>query len=235
MEIRGFVGISLSDWDGKVSSVLFLPSCNLRCPFCYNRDLVMNPEKMPTIPEKRVENYLKSNKDWIDGMVITGGEPTLQTGLPDLCERIKQMGFKVKLDTNGTSPDVTSRLIERQLIDYVAMDVKAPLTVEKYSRACGLDATPILDRIRETVRLLLDGAVEFEFRTTLVPTLHEISDVEAISQAIRGCKKYVLQSFKAGVETIDPSYQNLTAFTNSQMVSYLQAAKKTVPNSVIRG
>lgn len=235
MEIKGFVGISLSDWDGKVSSVLFLPNCNLRCPFCYNKNLVLNPEKMPTIPEQRVENYLKSNTNWIDGVVITGGEPTLHQNLPRLCEKMKEIGFRVKLDTNGTNPAATRGLIDKQLIDYIALDVKAPLTIEKYSRACGLDAKPIMDGVKETIQLLLDGAIEYEFRTTVVPTLHEIEDVEEICQAIEGCKKYALQNFKPDVETIDQNFQNLTSFSKAQMDDLLQAAKKTIANTVVRG
>jgi len=235
MEIKGFVGISLSDWDAKVSSVLFLPNCNLRCPFCYNKSLVLNPEIMPTIPEERVEDYLKSNRKWIDGVVITGGEPTLHQNLPSLCEKMKEIGFRVKLDTNGTNPTATRRLIESQLVDYVAMDVKAPFTVGKYSKVCGLNAESIMGRIRETVQLLLDGVVEYEFRTTLVPTQHKAQDVGEICQTVKGCRKYVLQNFKPDVETIDPSYQNLTSFSKAQMDSFLNVAKKIVPNSVVRG
>lgn len=235
MEVKGFVGVSLSDWDGKVSSVLFLPNCNLRCPFCYNKDLVLKPEKMPTIPEKHIEDYLKSNRNWVDGVVITGGEPTLHQDLASLCGKMKEIGFKVKLDTNGTNSTVTRDLVERKLVDYVALDVKAPLTADKYSQACGISASSVVERVRETVRLLLDGAVEYEFRTTLVPTVHEIEDVEAMCRAIKGCTKYVLQNFKPDVETIEPSYQNLAAFTTAQMDRFLQAAKKTIPNSVVRG
>src|SRR3990170_2454174 len=98
MEIKGFVGISFSDWGGKVSSVIFLPSCNLRCPFCYNKGLVLSPEKMPAIPQEKVENYLKMNRKWIDGVVVTGGEPSLHGDLPLLCEKMKEIGFKVKVD-----------------------------------------------------------------------------------------------------------------------------------------
>ncbi len=235
MEVKGFVAVSLSDWDGRVSSVLFLPSCNLRCPFCYNKNLVLNPEEMSTIPETRIEDYLKSNKKWIDGIVITGGEPTLHQDLPSLCERLKGMGLEVKLDTNGTNPTMARGLIEKRLIDYVALDVKAPLTTEKYSRASGVHATSIVENIKETVQLLLGGAIEYEFRMTVVPSLHEIEDVEAICRMIKGCRKFALQNFKPDVETIDPGYQNLTAFTSSQMDSFLQAAKRIVPNSVIRG
>ncbi len=235
MEVKGFVAVSLSDWDGRVSSVLFLPGCNLRCPFCYNKNLVLNPEEMRTIPETRIEDYLRSNKEWIDGVVITGGEPTLHQDLPSLCRRLKKMRFEVKLDTNGTNPTAARELIERRLVDYVALDVKAPLMTEKYSRASGVPAASYLDRVKETVQLLLEGTIEYEFRTTVVPSLHTIEDVEAICQTITGCRKYVLQNFKPDVETIDPAYQNLTAFATAQMDSFLQAAKRIVPNSVVRG
>jgi pyruvate formate lyase activating enzyme len=235
MEIKGFVAVSLSDWDGRVSSVLFLPGCNLRCPFCYNKNLVLNPEEMPTIPQTRIEDYLKSNRNWIDGVVVTGGEPTLHQDLPSLCEKLKEMGFPVKLDTNGTNPTVARTLIERGLVDYVALDVKAPLTTEKYSRASGVPATSVIERIKETIQLLLEGGIEYEFRTTLVPSLHKIEDVEAICRTIAGCRKYVLQNFKPDVETIDSGYQNLTAFTRSQIESFLQAAKRIVQNSLLRG
>jgi len=235
MEIKGFVGVSLSDWDGKVSSVIFLPHCNLRCPFCYNKSLVLHPEEMPTIAFVRVENYLEANQKWIDGIVITGGEPTLHKDLPLLCEKIKKTGFEVKVDTNGTNPKVISRLMERRLVDSVAMDVKAPLNKEKYSAACGLNATPFLKRISETIKILLADAVEYEFRTTLAPTLHRLEDVEGICRAVKGCKKYALQNFKSEVETIDPKYRNLKPFSKKQMEDFLRIAKKTVPNTIFRG
>jgi pyruvate formate lyase activating enzyme len=235
MEIKGFVGVSLSDWDGKVSSVIFLPHCNLRCPFCYNKNLVLQPEEMPTIPFVQVENYLEANQEWIDGIVITGGEPTLHGDLLLLCEKIKKAGFEVKVDTNGTNPRVISRLIERRLVDSVAMDVKAPLNKDKYSSACGLNATPFLERINETIKILLTDVVEYEFRTTVVPKLHRLEDVEGICQAIKSCKKYALQNFKSEVETINPKYQNLKPFSQAQMEDFQQTAKKFVPNTVFRG
>jgi pyruvate formate lyase activating enzyme len=235
MEIKGFVGVSLSDWDGKVSSVIFLPHCNLRCPFCYNKNLVLDPEKMPTIPLAQVENYLEANQEWIDGVVITGGEPTLHGDLLLLCEKIKKRGFDVKVDTNGTNPKVICRLIERQLVDSVAMDVKAPLDKGKYSAVCGLNATPFLKRINETIKILLTDAVEYEFRTTVVPTLHRLEDVEGICQVIKGCKKYALQNFKSEVEMINPAYQSLKPFSKKQMGNFLRTAKRAVPNAIFRG
>jgi len=235
MEIKGFVAVSLSDWDSKVSSVIFLPGCNMRCPFCYNKNLVLHPEKMPIISLEHVENYLEANRKWIDGLVITGGEPTNQTDLPFLCERIKKLGFQVKVDTNGTNPAMINGLIRKQLVDYVALDVKAPLTEKKYSQVCGVDASSFLEKIKETIQILLDGEVEYELRTTMVPKLHQMEDIEKICQAIKGCKKYVLQNFKSDAETLDPKYQSLKPFSKMQMKNFLQTARKIVTNTVARG
>ena len=234
MEIKGFIPVSLSDWDGKVSSVLFTPNCNLRCPFCYNKGLVLEPKKMPTIPLEHVEHYLETNRKWIDGVVITGGEPTLHADLASLCEKIKKKGFGVKVDTNGTHPDIISKLVENELVNYVALDVKAPLTNEKYSQICGTTADRLSEKIRETIKILLTGDVDYEFRTTLVPTLHRVKDVEGICTAIEGCRKYALQNFKSEVDTIDPKFQSLKPFSTRQMESFLKTAKRIVPNTVLR-
>jgi pyruvate formate lyase activating enzyme len=234
LEIKGFVDVSLVDWDGKVSSVVFLPHCNMRCPYCYNSTLVLHPETMPTVPFEEIENYLKKNLGWIDGVVITGGEPTIHVDLPDLCSKIKKLGFLVKMDTNGTNPSMVKRLIDEGLVDYVAMDVKAPLTETKYSKACGVNAKNLLERIEETINVLLKLGVEHEFRTTVVPTLHEKSDIEEMCQKIKGCKKYALQNFKGDVETINPKYKGLKPFTNEEMKIFLEIARKNVPNAIIR-
>jgi len=235
MEIKGFEGISLSDWDGKVSSVVFLPGCNMRCPFCYNKSLVLNPEKMPTTSQKQIESYLEANRKWIDGIVITGGEPTIHASLPLLCEKMKKTGFMVKVDTNGTNPTMISRLMKEQLIDHIALDVKAPLTQQKYSRACGVNATQFLEKIKETIHVLLNEAVAYELRTTVVPTLHRTKDIERICQAIQGCRKYALQNFKSDAETLNPKFQNLKPFSKTQMENFLQTARKIVPNATLRG
>lgn len=234
MEIKGFIGVSLIDWDGKVSSVIFLPSCNLRCPFCYNTKLVLQSSQMPTVPLEKILNYLKKNRGWIDGVVITGGEPTIHMDLPILCQEIKKLDFSVKLDTNGTNPKMIKDLISRGLIDYIAMDVKAPFTEEKYSKASGVNITALLTKIEQTTRTLLESGIDYEFRTTLVPTLHTESDIREICEKIKGCKKYVLQNFRADVETIDPSFQKLKPFPNAEIESFFQTAKKLIPNTILR-
>jgi len=234
MEIKGFVGVSLIDWDGKVSSVFFLPSCNMRCPFCYNTKLVLQSNQLPTVSLEKILNYLKKNKGWIDGVVITGGEPTIHEDLPILCQEIKKLDFLVKLDTNGTNPKMIRTLIDKGLIDYIAMDVKAPFTEEKYSKASGAKMTTLLAKIEQTTQTLLEDGIDYEFRTTLVPTLHTKSDIKEMCEKIKGCRKYVLQNFRADVETIDPNFQKLKAFSKADIESFFRAAKNLIPNTILR-
>jgi len=236
MEIKGFVDLSLVDWDGKLSAVLFLPRCNFRCPFCHNYALVLHPDEAETIPSDRVERHLRMQKNWLDGVCVTGGEPTVHADLPAFCSRLKDLSLAVKLDTNGANPQMLKDLIEERLIDYVAVDIKAPLTVEKYSKAIGVDAKNFLSKVKETIRMLLNSGMDYEFRTTVVPTLHHAKDIEAISRDIKGCKKYVLQKFGADVrkKTLDPAFSKLQAFTDEEMKAFLTAARKHVPNAKIR-
>ena len=235
MQIKGFIDTSFSDWDGKVSSVVFLPGCNFRCPFCYNKSLVLQPETMPTVAHKQIKKYLEENKKWIDGVVITGGEPTNHEDLPDFCNELKRMGFHVKLDTNGTNPAMIDKLIADKLVDYVALDLKAPLTEDEYSKASGVNAASILDRLEESIQILFEDKVDYEFRTTMVPTLHRVEDVKRICQAIKGCRKYALQTYKSGVETIDPGFQDLKPFSAAQVEVFFEAARKIVTNTILRG
>jgi len=235
MEIKGFIGISLIDWDGMVASVIFLPGCNMRCPFCYNVDLVLHPERLRTIPWEEIEEYLKKGAGFIDGVVILGGEPTIHPDLPELCSRIKKLGLLVKLDTNGMNPEMMEKLINEGLVDYVAMDIKAPLDERKYSTASGVNVRKLLKRVQRAIELLMEGRVEYEFRTTVVPTLHTPEDITQICQAIRGCKKYVIQRFKGNVETLKPDFGKLKTFSDEEMKEFLRLAKKIIPNTFLRG
>jgi len=234
VEIKGFVDLSLVDWEGKVASVVFLPRCNFRCPNCYNTQLVLHSEKMQTIPFEEIHEYLKNNQGWIDGVAITGGEPTLHENLPTFCRTIKGLGFKVKLDTNGTNPKLIEHLIEQGLVDYIALDIKAPLTTEKYSKATNIDTKQLLEQVERTIEILMTGEVDYEFRTTVVPTIHEPKDIEQICTRIKGCKKYVLQNFKANVEMINPALQTQKPFTQAQMQAFKETAAKIIPNTFLR-
>ncbi len=235
MEIKGFVDVSFVDWDGKLSSVIFLPTCNFRCPFCHNVNLVLHPEKLDRIPFEDVEDQLKKQRGWIDGVCITGGEPTLHGGLPELCSQLKKMGFLVKLDTNGTNPTMLKELMDRGLVDYVAMDIKAPLNVEKYSKATGIKAEKLLEKVKESIRLLLGSNMDYEFRTTVVPTLHDEEDIKQICRSLKGCKKYVLQRFDVslGKTTIDPDFMS-KSLTEEEMQKFLTITQKFFPNAKLR-
>ena len=236
MEIKGFIDVSFVDWDGKISSVIFLPNCNFRCSFCHNLNLVLNPEKLETVPFEYVENQLKRQIGWTDGVCITGGEPTLHSSLPELCSRLKKMGFLVKVDTNGTNPSMLKELMKNGLIDYVAMDIKAPLTVEKYPKAIGVKAEKVLENVKESIEILLGSNMAYEFRTTVVPRLHEKDDIKQICRSLMGCKKYVLQKFDVslGKTTINPEFMKLKSFTDEEMQKFLAVAQKLIPNAKLR-
>lgn len=194
LDIKGFIETSLVDWDGKIASVVFLPGCNFRCPYCQNIGLIDHPEQYKTITEEKVFEYLESHKDFVDGVCITGGEPTLHkdTGLTEFIKRVKQDGFLIKLDTNGTDPGYIKELIASKLIDYVAMDIKAPLYA--YNKAANIKVDT--RSIDETIKFLLKGGLDYEFRTTVVPTITGMKEIEMISKLISGAKKFVLQQFE---------------------------------------
>ncbi|MGW8289477.1 MAG: anaerobic ribonucleoside-triphosphate reductase activating protein [Candidatus Bathyarchaeia archaeon] len=236
MDIKGFVDVSFVDWDSNIAAVIFLPNCNFRCPFCHNVNLVSNPEKNETIPFEEVENQLKRHKGWIDGVCITGGEPTLHADLPELCSKIKKMGFQVKLDTNGTNPTLLKELLKKGLIDYVAMDIKAPLTVDKYSKACDFDVEKLLGNVKESIKTLMESSIDYEFRTTVVPTIHDVEDIRRICSSLVGCRKYVLQKFDVslGKETLNPEFMKLKTFTEEEMQNVLVAAQKLIPDTKLR-
>ena len=236
MDIKGFVDVSFVDWDSKIAAVIFLPNCNFRCPFCHNGNLVSNPEKSETIPFEQVENQLKRHRGWIDGVCITGGEPTLHADLPELCSKIKKMGFQVKLDTNGTNPTLLKQLLKKGLIDYVAMDIKAPLTVQKYSKACGVDAERLLENVKESIETLMESSIDYEFRTTVVPTIHDVEDIKQICRSLVGCKKYVLQNFDVslGKETLNQEFMKLKPFTEEEMENVLAVTQKLISHTKLR-
>lgn len=212
LKIKGFLETSFLDWPGKVVSVLFLPHCNFRCPFCHNHELCLHPDRFLDIPLDHILERLKEFDGWIDGVCVTGGEPTLHKGLEGLLERLKAMGLGVKLDTNGSRPEVLEKLLAEGLIDHVAMDVKAPLDEASYSRAAG---TPVkLDRIRRSIELLMEGKVDYTFRTTVVPTLHREEDLLRMAEELRGAKGLKLQNFNPQ-DPLDPSLRGTSPYPDA--------------------
>lgn len=235
IEIKGFVENSLVDWDGKVASVIWLPHCTFRCPWCFARDLVLEPEKLPTISFNEVTASLAKNKKFVDGVVVTGGEPTMHLGLPELCKRIHDMGFLVKLDTNGSNPAVLKGLVENKLVDYVAMDVKAPLEEEEYDKING--GKNFLPQVKESIAFLLEARVDYEFRTTLVPGLHFKETVEKMGEQLASARKWALQKFIApeSGKLVDQSLEKNRSFTDDEMRVFLEAARVHCKNAFLRG
>ena len=191
MYFSGVDKFSLVDYDEKISCTLFLHDCNFRCPFCHNSALVTGQAPIQ-ISEEEILKYLHSRIGVIDAVVITGGEPTLHKELPDFIRKVKEMGYLIKLDTNGTNPDMLIDLVNNNLLDYVAVDIKN--SKEKYALTTGLK-TLNLDNVIKTVDFLLENHVDYEFRTTLVNEYHTIEDIRKIGEWIKGAKHYRLQKF----------------------------------------
>lgn len=188
-----FVGIdkfSLLDYDENVSVVIFAPTCNYRCPFCHNGDSVLGSNF--SIPFEDILSFLKSRVGLIDAVVVSGGEPTLMNDLEEKIEKIKELGFKIKLDTNGTNPDVLNKLLRKNLINYVAMDIKN--SEDKYAETAGV-ANPLMDKIKQSISIIMNSGIDYEFRTTLVAEYHTKESIEKMGELIKGAKKLFLQKF----------------------------------------
>ena len=205
IEIKGFLETSFVDWPGKICSVLFLPYCNFRCPYCHNHPLVLYPEQYESILFQDILSYLQSFKGWIDGVCLTGGEPTLHGGLPSLIREIKRHGFLVKLDTNGSNPQMLEEMIEERTIDFISMDVKAPLDPFNYRRSTGILVN--LDPILKSIEILKKGKVEYEFRMTVVPQLHKKEDIKTLGEQLKAGRRLVLKNFNPE-NPLDPSLKH---------------------------
>lgn len=232
--IKGFDRMSLIDWDGMVATTLYVSGCNFRCPYCHNSGLVLFPDEYETIPSTEVLAYVKEQNDFLDGAVVTGGEPCTRRELPELASLLHAAGVRVKLDTNGSFPDLLESLIRRELIDYVAMDVKAPLDFESYSRSAGITDARLVERVRDSVDLLLEGKVDYEFRTTVVPALHRASDLSRIADQIRGARRFVIQNYKAR-DTLDPQFLDEPPYNPERLEEFQKMAAGAVEECLVRG
>lgn len=198
MKIGGFQKISLIDYPEHLSLIVWTPTCNFRCPFCYNKDLVLGAISFFT--EDETLKTLKERQGKIEAVVITGGEPTLQKDLKDFIKKIKALNYLVKLDTNGTNPEIIKNLLEEKLIDYIAMDIKAPK--DKYQILAGVDKSYIKN-IESSIEIIKKLAPDYEFRTTIVPGLLNKDDILSIAEWLNGSKRYILQQFTVPGELID--------------------------------
>ena len=219
MEICGLQKLTLIDFPGRLAATIFLCSCNFRCPWCYSRELVLPEEieRQPKILETELIVFLKERKGTLEGIVVCGGEPTIHKELPDFIGKIKKLGYLVKLDTNGSNPEMLKKLIDEKLIDYVAMDIK--LSKEKYREILEVD----VDSIENSIKILKDSNIDHEFRTTVVPTILDKEDVVKIAKWLSPAKKYYLQNFRPE-KTIDPKFEKIKPYSDE----YLSGIQKTI-------
>jgi pyruvate formate lyase activating enzyme len=211
MQIGGFQKTSLIDYPDHISSIIWTPKCNFRCPFCYNKDLVFN--ELPLIKEEEVIGHLIKRQGIIDAIVITGGEPTLQKGLIRFIKKVKNLDYLVKLDTNGTNPIVLKELLKNRLLDYVAMDIKAPR--QKYKKLAGVSTS--ISKIEESVEIIKNLAPDYEFRTTMAPELLNEKDILQITKWLNNSKRYVLQQFQSEGDLIDKNLKKDKKFSESKL------------------
>lgn len=228
--IVGLQKLTLLDYPGRVACTLFTRGCNFRCPFCHNASLVVRAEEQRPYTNEEILAFLKKRQGILDGVCITGGEPTLMRELPEFIGEIKSLGYSVKLDTNGTRPRVLKRLVNEGLVDYVAMDIKN--SPEKYAYTVGLPQNYDLTPIMESKNILMEGKVDFEFRTTVAKPFHSEEDFLKIGEWLKGDEKYFLQQFKDSGDIIG---QEISSFNESEMGKFLSLLLPFVPNAQLRG
>ena len=229
MRISGLQKLTLLDFPGHTACTVFTGGCNYRCPFCHNAELVLRPEEQPEIPEAEFFALLEKRRGLLDGVAVTGGEPTLQPDLPAFLRRIRDLGYAVKLDTNGTRPDLLMQLAEAGLVQYVAMDIKN--SPARYAETAGT-ADPQLDRIRESAAFLLAGTVPYEFRTTVVRELHRPEDLAEIGRWLSGAARYFLQGFTDSGDLIGAGFHHCS---REEMDLLLAAVRPYIPAAELRG
>ena len=229
MNICGYQKTTLLDYPGHVAATIFTGGCNFRCPFCHNSDLVVNSTMSPCISQEEIFSFLKKRKNVLSGICITGGEPTLQTNLSEFIKKVRSLGYKIKLDTNGYRPDVISSLLEDNLLDYIAMDIKAGLS--NYAKLSGI---PNLDtsKIKESISIIENSGIDYEFRTTVVKELHSRQDFLEISEMLSSSSPYFIQSFKDSGNILTPGLSSCDTDTLNQ---YLAIVKNKLPFSSLRG
>lgn len=224
MKFSGIQKTSLIDFPNRISSVLFTPGCNLRCPFCHNWRIVVDP-KPPFLQEETALKILESRKKFVDAVVVTGGEPTMHKEMPRFLKKLKTKGFSVKLDTNGFYPKVLEECLPH--VDYVALDVKTSL--EKYPRLGAKDVSPLL----QTIEILKTGKVEYEFRTTVVPSFVDSEDLHKIAELAKGAKTFAFQQF-IPEDTLDKSFQAVKPYPPEHITKFADAIKGYVGNVILR-
>ena len=229
MRICGLQKLSMVDYPGKLASTVFTGGCNLRCPFCHNAPLVTRLSESPTLTEEEVLDFLSARKGFLDGVVLSGGEPLLQPGAADFLEKVRSLGYAVKLDSNGCFPAALADILNRGLVDYVAMDIKN--SREKYALTVGIpdfDLTPI----EESISLLRQSGIDYEFRTTVVRELHTTEDIRAVGQWVGGAPHYYLQNFVDSGDLLSPG---LHGPEKAELLALQGIARDFFPHTELRG
>ena len=232
--IKGFIKSSLIDWDGKIVSTLYVPYCNMRCPFCHNGGLLLNPERYQTIPIDEIKDFYKQRQDFMDGICLTGGEPCLYEDVLNFIEEFKEIGAMVKLDTNGTNPVIIEEAISKRIVDYIAMDIKAPLEFDAYSKASRLQSEKLFENVKESIKIIMSSDIDYEFRTTVVPGLHDKEDIKKIAEFIRGAKKYALQNFQPD-DVLDKKLQKIKPYKKEVLEKIADDIRGSVESVIVRG
>ena len=208
MNTGGLQKMSLADYPGQISAIVFTRGCNLKCPYCYNLD-----ENNYEIREEEILEFLEERKGRLDAVVVTGGEPTLQSSLSDFLRKVKEKEYLIKLDTNGTDPDTIKDLHRKDLFDYIAIDLKAPW--EKYDRVSGVKVDK--EKLHASFRYVIDNGIPHEFRSTMVPSLLSKEDIPEMGEIIKGADRWYLQKFMSNVDMVDNSLKNRSPFTDREM------------------
>jgi pyruvate formate lyase activating enzyme len=229
MKIGGLQKVSLIDYPGKISAIIFTQGCNFRCPYCHNPELVEQKLYQPCLSEKDILDFFKTRQGKLDAVTITGGEPTLQEDLIPFIQKVRHLGFAVKLDSNGSRPDVLASLIQKKLLDFIALDVKAP--IENYQSVVNVPVT--IDSIRESIRLALKAKIPHEFRTTVVASMLTPKDILAIVREIAGAKRYALQKFQPA-RTLNKKYFEEKTYSDEEFLKVKKQLEKHVPLIIIR-
>lgn len=229
MKIGGLQKVSLIDYPGKISAIIFTQGCNFRCPYCHNPELVDPKRYQACLPEKGILEFLSRRAGKLEAVTITGGEPALQKGLIPLIGQIRKLGFSVKLDTNGSQPEILETLIKQKLLDFIAMDVKAP--PGKYHSIVQVSAD--FDDIRQSIGLTLKSKIPHEFRTTVVRSQLTPDDIFAIAKEINGAKRYVLQKFQQA-KTLSDKYIREKSYSDEELLSIAKKMEKNIPLILIR-
>ena len=230
MILKGLQKTTLLDYPEKLACTVFTGGCNFRCPFCHNASLVLRPADVDEISEESFFSYVKKRKGLLDGVCITGGEPLLNHDIEDFITRLKDLGFLVKLDTNGAFPDRLEALLNKSLVDYVAMDIKN--SPSKYAMTAGLDGKLDVSVIERSIKLIMDKAPDYEFRTTVVRELHTKEDIEDIAKWLLGTRRYYLQKY---VDSGDILLDGYSAYSDGEMQELIAISRKHIPHAILRG